>query len=592
MRTGSACSCLAALSLAACAVPTPQQGVRAHLHADDSPLGGSIPPPVAVPLALPPARPAPQAETYSVAVNNVPLPELLLGLARDSGMNLDLHPGVSGNVTLNAVDQTLPQLLERIARQTGTRFELDGRNLSFLPDRPFLRHYKVDYMNVARKVSGTISTNMQIATAGPSAPGNAPAPSATSNVSNTRIENSAHNQFWEALERNIQDILRENDKLLPEGSSETLVEQSNSQTASGAAALPQGSGQRAAQALASALQINPNPGSSLQATGNSLIRRNTYREAASVIVNPEGGIVTVRATLRQHDRVQEFLDRIIDSANRQVLIEATIVEVALKDGYEQGINWSQLVGGGQLDFLGNALTKNAFNFQYARDGNPDALITLLASYGDARVLSSPRLSVLNHQTALLKVVENYVYFNVKADTTTTANVGTTTTYTTTPQSVSVGLVVSVTPQISDSDNVILNIRPTVTSVAREIADPNPELLRNNIANYVPVIRTREIESVMRVASGNTAVLGGLMEDRIDYRNQRVPLLGQLPVAGELLNNRNNQAAKTELVIFLRPQVIRETGMHGDYGRLNSFLPGPDFFDPPEHARPLAAGPGR
>lgn len=591
MRTGSAYYCLAVLSLAACATPSPQQGLRAHLHAEASPAGDSIPPLVAVPLALPDALPIQKTETYSVAVNNVPLTELLLGLARDGQMNLDIHPGVSGNVTLNAIDQTLPQLFERIARHTGSRFEIDGRNLRFLPDQAFLKHYKVDYMNVARKVNGTVATNMQIATAGPTVPGGAAGLSATGNVSSTRIENSAHNHFWEALERNIQEILRDSDKLLPAGSSETVIEQSNSQTATGAAALPQSSGQRAAQAVAGALQINPNPGSSMQAVGNSLVRRNTFREAASVIVNPEGGIVTVRATHRQHERVQEFLDHIIDSANRQVLIEATIVEVALKDGYEQGINWSQLVGAGQFDFIGNALTKNAFNFQYARDGDPDALITLLASYGDTRVLSSPRLSVLNHQTALLKVVENYVYFNVKADTTTTANVGTTTTYTTTPQSVSVGLVVSVTPQISDSDNVILNIRPTVTSVAREIADPNPDLLRNNIANYVPVIRTREIESVMRVASGNTAVLGGLMEDRIDYRNQRVPVLGQLPIAGELLNNRNNQAAKTELVIFLRPQVIRESGLQGDYAQLGRFLPGADFFAPPEPVRQLPFGSG-
>lgn len=274
------------------------------------------------------------------------------------------------------------------------------------------------------------------------------------------------------------------------------------------------------------------------------------------------------------------------------MIEATIVEVTLNDGYQQGINWTQLASGGSVNFIGDALTKNAFNLSYTKSGNPDALVTMLDTFGNTKVLSSPRLSVMNNQTALLKVVENYVYFSVKADTTTTANVGTTTAYTTTPQSVSVGLVVSVTPQISDSDSVTLNVRPTITSVAREVQDPNPDLKKNAISNLVPVIRTREIESVMRVASGNIAILGGLMEDKIDYQNQRVPLLGQIPLAGELVTNRNNASKKTELVIFLRPIVIKDASLEGDYANMRSYLPGDRFFAQPNEAQPFNITPSR
>jgi general secretion pathway protein D len=371
-----------------------------------------------------------------------------------------------------------------------------------------------------------------------------------------------------------------------------VVEQSSAQTASGAAALPQGSGQRAAQAIANALQANPNPNSASQAAGSSVVRRNTFREAASVIINAESGVITVRATQRQHERIQEFVDRVVNAARRQVLIEATIVEVTLNDGYQQGINWTQLASGGALNFIGDALTKNAANFSYTKGGNPDALVTMLNTFGTTKVLSSPRLSVMNNQTALLKVVENYVYFSVKADTTTTANVGTTTAYTTTPQSVSVGLVVSVTPQISDADAVTLNVRPTITSVAREVQDPNPDLKKNDISNLVPVIRTREIESIMRVASGNIAILGGLMEDKIDYQTRRVPVLGQIPLAGELVNNRNNAAQKTELVIFLRPVVIKDASLDGDYAGMRGFLPGDTFFAQPNEAQPFNVAPSR
>jgi MSHA type pilus biogenesis protein MshL len=308
-------------------------------------------------------------------------------------------------------------------------------------------------------------------------------------------------------------------------------------------------------------------------------------------MNAESGVFTIRANQKQHDRIQEFIDRVGNSARRQVLIEATIVEVALNDGYQQGINWSKLTSGGKFLFTGDALTKNAVNLSYT-GGDPTAAITMLNTFGTTKVLSSPRLSVMNNQTALLKVVENYVYFNVKADTTTTANFGATTTYTTTPQSVSVGLVVSVTPQISDGDAITLNVRPTITSVAREVADPNPDLRKNGINNLVPVIRTKEIESIMRVASGNIAVLGGLMEDRVDYQTQRVPLVGQIPILGEVANNRNNAAQKTELVILLRPVVIKDASLDGDYAGLRSYLPGDNFFAQPNEAQPFNIVPSR
>jgi MSHA type pilus biogenesis protein MshL len=599
MKIGFISALVVSLSLAACTAPSPREPLKGHLNTDTpAPVAktGSIPAPVQQTLALPKPQAARKAETYSVVVNNVPVSDLLFALARDAKVNVDIHPGITGTVTLNAIDQTLPQLLTRIAKQVDMRFELDGPNLAVMPDSPFLKHYKVDYVNMARNVTGTVSTNTQIATGTPSSGGAQGAGGSTGantgNISNTRIDNTSRNQFWESLEKNIKDLLRETDKILPEGSSETVVEQTSAQTASGAAALPQGIGQRAAQAVANALQTNPSPNSTSQAVGNSVVRRNTFREAASVIINAESGVITVRATQRQHDRIQEFIDRVINSARRQVLIEATIVEVTLNDGYQQGINWTQLASGGTLNFIGDSLTKNAINLSYTKNGHPDALVTMLNTFGTTKVLSSPRLSVMNNQTALLKVVENYVYFSVKADTTTTANVGTTTAYTTTPQSVSVGLVVSVTPQISDSDAVTLNVRPTITSVAREVLDPNPDLRKNDISNLVPVIRTREIESVMRVASGNIAILGGLMEDKIDYQTKRVPLLGQIPLAGELVNNRNNAAQKTELVIFLRPVVIKDASLDGDYAGMRGFLPGESFFAQPNEAQPFNVAPSR
>ena len=603
MKVGFTSAATLALLLAACAAPSPREPLKGHLNKDSRPPAaapaGNIPAPVEQTLALPKPRALPKAETYSVVVNNVPVRELLFALARDAKVNVDIHPGIAGNVTLNAIDQTLPQLLARIAKQVDMRFELDGPNLAVMPDSPFLKHYKVDYVNMSRNVTGTVSTNTQIATATPGSAGNVtpqtPGGSA-GNVSNTRIENASSNQFWISLERNIKDILRETDKILPEGSSETVVEQTTAQSATGAAALPQGTGQRAAQSIANALQTNPNPSSASQATGTSVERRSTFREAASVIVNAESGVVTVRATQRQHDRIQEFIDRVINSARRQVLIEATIVEVELSDGYKQGIEWSRFRDDGsgfRVLAPGNATSfVDTANVVIKNLNKPLDLIAatdLLQSFGTVKVLSSPRLAVLNNQTALLKVVENYVYFNVKADTTTSANVSSVTTFTTTPQTVSIGLVVGVTPQISDRDVVTLNVRPTITSLAGTVRDPNPSL---TIENRVPVIRTREIESIMRVSSGDIAVLGGLMEDRINYDTGRIPLLGQIPVAGEIVTRRENSAKKSELVIFLRPIVIKDASLDGDFAALRGHLPGGDFFAQPNEAQPFNVLPSR
>jgi general secretion pathway protein D len=189
------------------------------------------------------------------------------------------------------------------------------------------------------------------------------------------------------------------------------------------------------------------------------------------------------------------------------------------------------------------------------------------------------------------VVENFVYFNVKADTTSTANVGTTVAVTTTPQSVSVGLVMTVTAQISDNDSVILNVRPTISSISELKEDPNPSIPAG-VKNYVPQIRTREIESVMRVSNGEIAVLGGLMEDSINWQTGRVPGLGQLPIIGEAFNTRNNSSKKSELVIFLRPIIIRDPSLNGDYSKLRSQLPGDDFFSQTNEAQPFNILPTR
>lgn len=574
--------------LTACSTPSPREPLKGHLNDTQSRTPTrSIPATAVIPLPAPtPVTPAAKAETYSVVVHNVGAQDLLFALARDAKLNVDIHPGISGFISLNAVDQTLPQLLTRIARQIDMRFELDGPNLAVMPDAPFLKHYKVDYVNLSRNVSGTVATNTQITT-GSNSNNGAESPLGSGNISSTRVENASKNRFWDSLEKNIKDILRETDKLLPDGSSEEEEEYTGAF-----------SGTPNPQNLPSTSRNNRSPLTQpslreSQSRGTRLVRRTTFREAAAVILHPESGVITVRATGRQHERIQEFIDKVSTSARRQVMIEATIVEVELGDGYQQGIDWSRIWAGGSKSLQltsttatgGSTPALTPFILQFENTANPLSLtLNLLQSFGTAKVLSSPRLSVLNNQTALLKVVENVVYFNIKADVTPgNANSNPIVAYTTTPQTVSVGLVMTVTAQISDNDTIILNVRPTISSIAGMVKDPNPDI-PGHVSNEIPQIRTREIESILRVSSGETAVLGGLMEDRIDYRTGRVPLLGQVPLAGELFTSRNNSARKSELVIFLRPVVIRDPSLGGDFASLRHYLPDQSFFKPPPEAQ--------
>lgn len=578
------------LLMAACTPTTLNGGPSAgHLRKENVAASqGSIPAPVQNTIPLPRPKSMGRTETYSVVVNNVKVQDLLFALARDAKLNVDIHPGITGNVTLNAIDQTLPQLLTRIAKQVDMRFELDGPNLVVMPDTPYLKNYTVDYINVARDVVGTVSTNTQISTGSVAGTTNS---TAGSNVSRIQIENKSKNRFWESLEKNLKDLLHETDKVFPEGSTETVMEQNTSQTTTGTGTASQTINATRGAQINQTLAGSPNP-AAMQNSGATVVRRMTFREAASVIASPESGVITVRATARQHEKVQEFIDRVIRSAKRQVLIEATIIEVSLADNYQQGIDWAKaesqtgfsLTRATNTATVGSSVSPFGLIYRNVSSGL-EVFVDMLRSFGTTKVLSSPKLTVLNNQTATLKVSEDFVYFNVKQDVVPgNTNTNATTTTTTTPQSVSIGFFMSLTAQIGEDGMVTLNVRPSISSIAALKQDPNPAL---TVANEVPQIRTREIESMLRVQSGDVAVLGGLMEDRMENKSGRFPGLGDVPLFGEIFTTRNNASTKTELVVVLRPTVIKDASINGDFKRFGNALPDNGFFQTDKVYQPFS-----
>ena len=589
--------CVAGIMLSGCGTKLIKPADQHMQRPAQSATANIIPQPIKDSVVLPPPKPADKVATYSVVVTNVPAQQILFALARDAKINLDIQSGIQGTVTVNAINQTLPQILTRIARQVDMRYELDNGTLTVMPDTPYLHSYKIDYLNMTRESDSSMSNTSQIGSSASGGAGGASA-SAGGNSSSLTIKDVSKNRFWETLTQNIKDILHETDKILPAGSSETSVQQIRNASSTGTGVQPASGKKKSAPK--GGIENSPNP-VNVEEGGMTVTRRSTFREAASVIANPENGIITVRATGKQHEKIQQFIDQVMANAERQVLIEATVVEVRLNDRYQQGINWSRLLTGTK----GFALSQAAANFQTqqtnslastagmlaisylnptSKFGNLAASVQLLEQFGNVKVLSSPTLSVMNNQTAMLRVVDNNVYFIVNSTigncspAPCTAPIA----YTTTVNTVPIGFTMSVTPQINDNDTVLLNVRPSITRLLTPANDPTPGLA---FQNSIPQTSTREMESILKIQNNQIAVLGGLMEDSINKNTNEVPLLGHIPLLGNLFKNRDDSTTKTELVIFLRPVVIKSASVDGDFNAFRSNLPDQKFFNESAYGKP-------
>jgi MSHA biogenesis protein MshL len=554
---------------------TPPKPAATHIRAPEARAEADIPPPVQISPILPKPKPATRPETYSVVVNNVRVQELLFALARDARLNVDINPDVTGTVTLNAIDQTLPQLLSRIARQVDMRYEIQNDNLVVMRDSPYLRTYKVDYLSASRNVKMQSTASTQFGTGGSGITATAAPTAGTTTGGTAQIDVVAENRLWDSLIQNVKDILRESDRVIPAGTQLAV--------AAPAAPAPPGG-----------IPVQPTLGAPAQPTA-------TYQEAGAVIGNRESGVLYVRASSKQHERVQVFLDQVLAGAKRQVLIEATVAEVQLRNEYQRGIEWARLRGSGTSGFEirqpaippttsltpGFSLTPFTINFASAAR-NFSATLSLLEQFGDVRVLSSPRLSVLNNQTAILRVTRDIIYFTLTPSTTPVTVAGGTAvvaaSFTTTPNIAAEGFMMAVLPQINDADAVVLNVRPTIRRRVDSVRDPNPALQGQNTQNDIPVFETREFDSILRLQNGEIAVLAGLMQDFVQNNESGIPGVRSLPLVGELLTNRADLSAKTELVIFLRATVIRDPSLEGDFRNYRDQLPRDDFFRRPNPSR--------
>ena len=444
-------------------------------------------------------------------------------LAMRFGLQYQIDPGVRGVVNTTIRNATLPEALAMILPR-GTTYQISNGVLRVAPASVETRIFSLDYVALSRVgtastviqrrlgTSGGLGTAATSAAASQGALGGAGLGSGADVISAVSIAD-----VWEEIRVAVEALV------FQEGSSAT--------TPTSAAPI----------------------GASGLAGGRPYSR--TTPDGRRMIVNPIAGTITVSAFPGLLDQVETFIRTFEASIQRQVLIEAKIVEVSLDRGFEFGINWNLVTSWGTVALGPGIPPRTGSNIALTlQQGSTqiNAVLTALETQGDVRVLSSPRVSALNNQRAVFNVTTGEIFFSLDQQPIFGPN-GTVTGFTTTvtPTQVNVGIVLDVLPQIGADNAVTMNIRPVVTSVARNATFTTAD----GTTLQAPVIDTRESDTMARLRGGETIVIGGLMQNRRETVRGGVPVLRSIPLLGRLFSREIILERKAELVIFLTPTII-------------------------------------
>lgn len=474
------------------------------------------------PQEPPLSKPFQQQVSISIG-EHLPLKEALVALSQRTGISLQLDPSITTSLIFSAHNQPLIDVIKGICELADLRYIIQNNNLRIVPDTPYPENYKIQFLNLNR----TTENNTSISTNVFSDSGDG---KHLDNGSNSNIKGKADNNFWAELENNLAMILDENS------------------TDSSDATIPK--------------------------------KASSSKSSSQFTIHRQGGILTVRGTSRQHKLVRDYITHLKQTIGTQVLIEAKVIEVNLKDEFKAGINWHEVASGSfkAIMPLGKIAQSSriADPLQHRQDiltigtqiDHFSALLQAIQQYGTCKTLSSPRLTVLNNQNAILKVAQNQVYFRLRYDRENNTNINRENIMVTSDiQTVPIGLVMSVQPSINpDTNKIMLSLRPTISRLTRSVADPAVEIFyamstRENCEHIkpsmVPIVEVREIDSILEVDSGSIAILGGLMEVRNSQEDSKLPFVGDIPGIGKLVSATSQAEEVVELVILLKATIIDE-----------------------------------
>jgi MSHA biogenesis protein MshL len=577
-----------ALSLVGCSAPPTQRQTYDMIRQEMQKAAASNPrPAAAVPQAvsealLPPMQPLkPPAqkaeERFSVAFNEVNARQFFAAIGAHSRFNVLVHPDVNGNISANLKNVTLFEALDSIREIYGYDYTVEGNRVVIKPLTLQTRVFQVNYLNAIRM--GSSDTRVAASSGGATQPntgttgaGAIPAsnvnPTAAPGTSNTgtpgalgnqiapssRVSSTANNDFWSELRDSIKAIVNIDER-----------------------------------------------------------DRSTGKDGRSVVVSRQSGVIVVRAMPDELRSVAQYLKASQLAIERQVILEAKILEVQLNDSFQQGVNWASFASvlGNPLGLgfaapgttlmnrnfvptptsTGQAVANGLYTaadtinpitglrgsttyntspgsivqaagnaagsiFGVAiQSSNFAALLTFLETQGNVHVLSSPRIATLNNQKAILKVgTDDFFVTKVSSTVNTAANGNTATTPDVTLQQFFSGVVLDVTPQIDDQENIILHVHPSVT----EVTTLNRQLNLGQLGQLVLPLassNTSETDSVVRGQNGQIIAIGGLMRQASSGDQSQVPGAGDAPVIGGLFRNNTRVNQKRELVILIKPTIV-------------------------------------
>jgi len=516
--------------------------------APDAVEAALLPPAPALAASLPKAR-AVLDERFNVALNNVPAQQFFNSIATGTRYNMLVSPEVTGTLSANLKDVTIFEALDAARELYGYDYKVDGNRIYIRPLTIQTRMFKVNYLTGSRRGS-----------------------------SNLRVSSTSINTVSTASQN---------------GQNGTSGGQAgNSQTQTG-----QPSGIQATQDDASNVKMTSETDfwGDLKAALEAIV--GSGDDGRNVIISPQSGVVLVRALPAQLRAVDEYLKATRLAVERQVILEAKILEVQLDSGFQTGVNWAAFrqggnsaggigviapgtnlvrrsasggavgqASGGDTGFtstpgasLGSAANALGTMFGLAiQTSNFSAMISFLESQGTVHVLSSPRIATLNNQKAVLKIGTDEFYVT-GISTTTNSNVsGNTTTPNVTVQPFFSGVLLDVTPQIDEEGHVMLHVHPSVSSVTT--INKSVDLGEAGSLNLpLAASSTSEMDSLVRGRNGEIVAIGGLMRQATTSDQSQLPGVGNLPVLGALFRNKDSVSQKRELVVLIKPTIVDDAG---------------------------------